>query len=48
MGLIATARGLRLLDHGRVLQWLRVLSPSAFAEYERGKGFVRVSPRFRC
>lgn len=48
MGLIATARGSQLLDHGLLSQCLRMLSPSAFAEYERAKGFVRVSPRFRC
>jgi hypothetical protein len=48
MGLIATARGSELLDHGLPSQCLRMLSPSAFAEYERAKGFVRVSPPFQC
>jgi hypothetical protein len=48
IGLIATALGSDLPDHGLLSQCLRMLSPSAFAEYERAKGFVRVSPPFRC
>lgn len=48
IGLIATALGSELPDHGLLSQCLRLLSPSALAEYERAKGFVRVSPPFRC
>lgn len=43
-GLIATALGGELPDHGLLSQCLSLLSPSALAEYERAKGFVRVSP----
>lgn len=43
-GLISTALGGELPDHGLLSQCLRLLSPSALAEYERAKGFVRVSP----
>ena len=48
IGLIATAMGSELSDHGLPSQCLRLLSPSALAEYERAKGFVRVSPPSRC
>jgi len=41
MGLIATALGSHLLDHGLLLLCLRMLSPSVLAEFERAKGFVR-------
>jgi hypothetical protein len=44
IGLIATALGSELPDHGLLSLCLRQLSPSAVAEYERAKGFVRVSP----
>lgn len=42
-----TALGSELSDHGLLSQRLRLLSPSALAEDERAKGFVRVSPPFR-
>lgn len=48
IGLIATALGSELPDHGQLSQCLRMLSPSVLAEYERAKGFIRVSPPFRC
>lgn len=44
IGLIATALGSELSDHGLLSLCLSQLSPSALAEYERAKGFVRVSP----
>jgi hypothetical protein len=44
IGLIATALGGELPDHGLLSRFLRLLSPSALAEFERAKGFVRVSP----
>ena len=44
IGLIATALGSELPDHGLLSLCLSQLSPSALAEYERAKGFVRVSP----
>lgn len=47
-GLIATALGSQLSDHGLLSQCLRLLSPSAQAEYERATGLVRVGPLFRC
>jgi hypothetical protein len=48
LGLVSTAMGSELSSHGLLSQCLRTLSPSAFAEYERAKGFVRISPPFRC
>lgn len=47
-GLITTAMGSELSDHGLLSRCLGLLSPSAVAEYERAKGFVRVGPPFRC
>jgi hypothetical protein len=47
-GLIAAAMGSELSDHGLLSRCLGLLSPSAVAEYERAKGFVRVGPPFRC
>jgi hypothetical protein len=47
-GLITTAMGSDLSDHGLLSRCLRLLSPSAMAEYERAKGFVRVGPPFPC
>jgi len=48
IGLIATALESELSGHGLLSQCLRLLSPSALAEDESAKGFVRVSPPFRC
>jgi hypothetical protein len=47
IGLIATAAGSDFSDNGLASLCLSLLSPSALAEYERAKGFVRVSPQFR-
>jgi len=47
IGLIATAAGSDFSDHGLASLCLSLLSPSALAEYERAKGFVRVSPQSR-
>jgi hypothetical protein len=44
IGLIATAAESDFSDHGLASLCLSLLSPSALAEYERAKGFVRVSP----
>ena len=44
IGLIATAAGNNFSDQGLASLCLTLLSPSALAEYERAKGFVRVSP----
>ena len=46
-GLIAKAIGGERSDQGWLSQGLRLLSPSAFAEYQRAQGFVRVTPPFR-
>jgi hypothetical protein len=46
-GLITTAMGSELSDHGLLSRCLGLLSPSAMAEYERARGFVRVGPPSR-
>lgn len=47
IGLIATAVGSDFSDHGLASLCLSLLSPSALAEYECAKGFIRVSPQPR-
>jgi hypothetical protein len=45
IGLIATVAESDFADNGLASLCLSMLSPSALAEYERAKGFVRVSPQ---
>jgi len=47
IGLIATVAESDFSDNGLASLCLNLLSPSALAEYERAKGFVRVSPQSR-
>ena len=47
IGLIATVAESDFSDDGLASLCLNLLSPSALAEYERAKGFVRVSPQSR-